>query len=329
MYDLQKISDYSNCPQIQALLSDLPDKPYCMANKLNPHILVRAKNKALAYPYLQVNTPLVVRYLTFDIDDPNALFAYYDNATPRPQLIIKNPTNGHAHYIYRLRVPVSMYDTSRKHPQDYLKAVRIALAERLGADMGYNGLLAKNPLHSDWQAYITGANPQGYTLEDLAGGDPLPNPQTVAQANDDYWGRNCDTFNTIRHTAYRIADRHSETELYHAVLALAQAHNAQYSDPMQHRELHHIAKSITRFCKGVRFSGHSERSQKRRSNGGKKGSQVANAKGANSKGGKARSESYNAQREQAKNMHQSKTKIGKIAQMLGVHRNTIRRWIDE
>lgn len=285
-----------------------------MATKLNPNLLIRPKNKALAYPYLQVNTPLVVRYLTFDLDDPNALFAYYDNDTPAPQIIIKNPTNGHAHYIYRLRVPVSMYDTSRQHPQDYVKAVRIALAERLGADMGYNGLLIKNPLHSDWQAYITGANPQGYTLGDLAGGDPLPNPQTVAQANDDYFGRNCDTFNTIRHTAYRIADRHSETELYHAVLSLAKAHNAQYNDPMQHRELHHIAKSITRFCKGAGFSKHSNAFK-----------QQQQAKG--SKGGKARSATYNAQREQAKRLRGQGLSMAKIAQQLGTHKTQIARWL--
>lgn len=314
MYDLQKIHNPNKCEQIQALISDLPPNPYCMADKLNPYILIRHKNKAVAYPYLQVNTPLVVRYLTFDLDDPNALFAYHDNDTPAPQIIIKNPTNGHAHYIYRLKVPVSMYDTSRKHPQDYLKAVRIALGERLGADMGYNGLLIKNPLHSDWQAYITGADPTGYTLDELAGGDPLPSPQAVAQANDDYWGRNCDTFDNIRHTAYRIADRHTATELYHAVLALAKAHNAQYSNPMQHRELHHIAKSITRFCKGAGFGKHSNAFR-----------QQQQAKG--SKGGKARSETYNEQREQAKLLRGQGLSMAKIAQQLGTHKTQIARWL--
>lgn len=326
MYNLQKISDYSTCPQIQALYSDLPKKPYCTNAK--GMCRIRTKRHAITHAYIQPNTPFKVKWLVFDVDDPNALFAFHDNNTPRPQLIIKNPTNGHAHYCYKLAFPVALMGETNQKAIKYLDSVYNALKRKLGADMGYSGNLIKNPTHSDWQTYTTGANAQGYTLDELAEYLDLDKPTTAPKvANDDYFGRNCSVFHATRHQAYKIADKHDYNTLLREVLAIATAENAKFDSPMYPNEVRHIAKSITNYCKSPKFGKNSQVYFEKRSNGGKKGSQVANAKGANSKGGKARSESYNAQREQAKQLRGQGLSVRKIADQLQISKTSVQKWI--
>lgn len=106
MYTLKHITDTTNCKQIQALLTDLPKNPYCTSSKGYCHI--RTKEHAIKHAYIQPNAPFKVKWLVFDVDDPQALFTFYDNHAPRPQLIIKNPKNGHAHYCYKLTYPIAL-----------------------------------------------------------------------------------------------------------------------------------------------------------------------------------------------------------------------------
>ena len=69
----------------------------------------RTKAHAIRHGYIQPNFPDIVKWLVFDIDHPNALFAYHDLNLPRPQLIEQNPDNGHAHYGYKLTEPVLLW----------------------------------------------------------------------------------------------------------------------------------------------------------------------------------------------------------------------------
>lgn len=323
MYNLQKISDYSNCPQIQALYSDIPTKPYCTNAK--GMCRIRTKRHAITHAYIQPNAPFKIKWLVFDVDDPNALFVYHDNQAPRPQLIIKNPSNGHAHYCYKLAFPIALMGETNQKAVKYLDSVYNALKRKLGADMGYSGNLIKNPTHSDWQTYTTGANAQGYTLDELS--EYLDEPTNAPKvANDDYFGRNCSVFHATRHQAYKIADKHDYNTLLREVLVIATAENAKFDNPMFPNEVRHIAKSITNYCKSPKFGKNSQVYFEKRSNGGKKGSQVANAKGANSNGGKARSATYNAQREQAKLLRGQGLSIRLISERLGVAKSTVQIW---
>ena len=113
------------------------------------------------------------------------------------------------------------------------------------------------------------------------------------------------------------------------MLAIALDFNANFDVPMQHNEVRHIAWSITRYCKSERFGVFSEQSKAKFSRIQSCRVKRANKKGACNKGGLARSATYAPQRQQAEKMYQQGIKIGKIASALNVHRNTIRRWINE
>lgn len=314
MYQLQKISDFENCEQIQALFSDLPNKPYCTNAKGFCHI--RTKSEAIKHAYIQPNHPAVVHWLVFDIDNDNALFAYHDHNAPRPQLIIKNPHNGHAHYCYKLSEKVGIWGRSSERAVKYLDAVYNALQRKLGADRGYSGNLIKNPAHSDWQTYATGAE-KSYSLAELADYlelEPLHAQKEPIQANNGYFGRNCAVFHETRHQAYAIAHKHDYKTLFTVVLDIATKQNAKFDDPMNPNEVRHIAKSITRYCKSPRFTAISaEWFSRLQAHRGKMG-------------GKAKGRAYQGKREQAIQLQEQGLKQREVAEKLGVSERTLRNW---
>ena len=254
MYDLQKIkiSDWEQIPTLTQFYSDLAKKPYCTNNK--GVCYPRTKANAVKHAYIQPNHPHIIKWLVFDIDNENALFSYHDNNLPPPQIIVKNPANGHAHYCYKLTAGVPMCGNVHVKPIEYLQAVYSALAVALGADLSYGGNLIKNPLNSQHETYLTGSQPS-YSLQELADYldlEPSDNkPRT--QANEDYFGRNCAVFHQSRILAYRIADKYDYSQLVKEVLAIVEEHNARFDKPMLANECYHIAKSIARYCKSPQF----------------------------------------------------------------------------
>lgn len=326
MYALQKINpdQWEQIPILKQFYDDLPKNPYCTDEKGTCY--PRHKKNAIQKAYIQPNHPQFIKWLCFDIDSENALFAYHDNHLPRPQFTARNPTNGHAHYCYRLTLPVPMWGNAHSKPIEYLQAIYRALALALGADLSYGGNLIKNPFSSLHEIYITGAKPS-YTLEELAQSLDLTTPQPQPQAdNDDHFGRNCATFEYTRHKAYPIADQLTSSQLFKELIAIASEYNARFDNPMLPNEVKHIAYSIAKFCKSPRFGTYSKRFIEKQRKEGRNGALVANANGANSKGGQARSATYDPKRQQAEQMHQQGVKIKEIAERLEVTRRTLSNW---
>ena len=85
---------------------------------------------------------------------------------PAPHWISINPENGNYHLGYLLAAPVARTNAARLKPLRYLAAIEHVLAHRLGADVGYVGLITKNPVHSDWWTVWHGIEP--YSLDYLA-----------------------------------------------------------------------------------------------------------------------------------------------------------------
>lgn len=326
MYALQKINpaDWEQIPELIAFYDDLAKKPYCTDEKGSCY--PRTKAHAIKHAYIQPNHPLLVKWLCFDIDSENALFAYYDNNLPRPQIIIKNPQNGHAHYCYKLAIPVAMYGNAHLKPIEYMRAVYNALSRELGADTSYSGNLIKNPTSSLHETYLTGAKP-AYTLEELAQSLDLTKPAEPQANNDDHFGRNCATFHHTRHRAYPIADHYTQAQLFIELVAIASNYNARFDNPMLPNEVKHIAYSIAKFCKSPRFGTYSKRFIEKQRTEGRNGALVANANGANSKGGQARSASYDDQRAEAKRLRETGLSIRKIAEQMKVSKNSVEKWI--
>lgn len=315
------VDNWQQIPQLSQFYDDLAKKPYCTNSKGFTHI--RTKSHAIQHTHVQPNHPAVIKWLVFDIDDPEALFSYHDNGLPRPQIIVKNPDNGHAHYCYRLTAPVSMWGDAHIKPIQYLRVVYRALAEALGADLSYSGNLIKNPCNPQHETYITGAKPS-YTLAELSEHlDLIDIKKDIEPQNDDYFGRNCAVFHHTRHRAYPLADKLDANALLKEVLAIATEFNARFNNPLLPNEIYHIARSITRFCKSPRFGAYSDEFIERQRIKGRNGG----LKSDSSSGGKARSAQYAERRKQAVIMHNKGMSKTKIAEKLGVSRPTVITWI--
>ncbi|MCY5064039.1 replication initiation protein, partial [Salmonella enterica subsp. enterica serovar 1,4,[5],12:i:-] len=86
-------------------------------------------------------------------------------------------------------------------PLKYAAAVESALREKLGADVGYSGLICKNPNHENWQIAVW--QPELYTLDWLADSLDLNSANEKTILPDYGLGRNCTLFDKTRKWAYR------------------------------------------------------------------------------------------------------------------------------
>ena len=188
--------------------------------------------------------------MVHDIDRGDALYAHKDAYLPQPNVIIFNPENGHAHCAYLLKTPVARHSAARPAPLRFFAAVERGAMRRLRADRNYSGLIAKNPLHSDWRAEWR--HPQPYTLEELADWlfpwdtEPEASPSVTFGA-----GRNCTVFEQLRHIAYREVrefKRHGTEEAFRSRLErVALGINLQFPQALALAEIRSIAKSVARW----------------------------------------------------------------------------------
>lgn len=328
--------EWQKVPQLRQFYDDLANKPYCTNEKGS--IFVRSKKQAIKHRFIQPNHPCVIKWLVFDIDHPDALFTFIDTGLPKPQVIIKNPKNGHAHYAYRLTTPVGIGGNSSIRAESYLKAVRDALCEALGADTSYSGNLIKNPCYikdnaptpkkTHWlnnnedegdrdehETYLTGAQPS-YTLAELADYldlEPLY-PQTKQEpANDSGYGRNCSLFEELRHLAYQC-----KTKSFNAIVRylkpIAEKMNQRFDVPLNPNEVKHIIRSIARYCARMDFTASH-----------KAFSKLQATRGA--KGGRAKGKSYDEKRQQAKELYEQGLNKSEIARRLDVSRRSVINWL--
>lgn len=244
-------------PVLQPFYDTLPAKPYAAESKHE----MRIKNKAYAWnkDYIQPNHPAVTEWIVIDVDHSNALYAHHDANAPAPQFVVVNPANGHAHLFYRLKTPVGRWGKSSQKAVMYLTAVYAALAKKLGGDMGYSGNICKNPNSDAWHTYTNHDAPASYDLGDLADWLDLPSwSETAAIRRKGYdettaVGRNVSLFHGIRKQAYALAGQISGKALYIGIIALADAYNAQFDEPLPSNEVMHTVRSIYRYCSSARF----------------------------------------------------------------------------
>jgi len=176
----------------------LPHHPNCGDDK--PAYLIRSKYHAKKYPYIQANAPTMASWLIFDIDHGDC-GTWIDEGLPPPNLIVRDKTTGRGHISYAI-VPVCTGKNGKSHPKRYLKAVRLALAKRLGADIGYTGRITKNPMSDHWA--VTSLHPHEYSLGELADYLDLESPKIEFVAPDEQLepGRNSILFLRLRYWAY-------------------------------------------------------------------------------------------------------------------------------
>lgn len=324
----------SNCKQVRYAMQQLsialehiinkfPVKPYC-SDDLSYGVKVRPKAIALLKRYIQANHPYYTNFLIFDLDSPTAYIDFFYDmvGVPTPNLIVENPENGHAHYIYQLATPIYQTDASRPKPIAFGNAVYLALREVLEADVNYSGLITKNALHEHWRTHLLREQP--YTLKQLSERLDLTQHKInkpIAPDEAVGLGRNCCLFHTVRHWAYvEIRKYRGSTypQWLQGVIDHCMTINTQFTAPMGYNEVKGIAKSIARWT-WKRDPYCYQEFIERQSIRGRKGGL---------KGGATRSAQYADLRERAKHLKGNGMNNTQIAEQLGVARYTVIRWME-
>lgn len=197
---------------------------------------------------IQFNWKHSIGFLAYDLDSDTAFFDWYDNSNPPPNILVLNRSNGHAHYLYALDVPVHNYTDARQKPLRYLASIDVAMTEALHADPGYSKLLCKNPLSDEW--LVTYPRQEVYDLDELASWVDLEAYKDRRRRLPAVgYGRNSRLFETLRVWAYRARRQpFLSEELFHArVLCHATSINAGFDPPLPHGEVRSTAKSVSRW----------------------------------------------------------------------------------
>lgn len=305
---------------LEQIIDKFPNKPYC-SDDLHLGLQVRPKPLALLKRYIQPNHPYYTHFFVFDLDSSTAYIDYFYSmvGVPTPNLIVENPENGHAHYIYQLATPIYQTNASNDKPIKYANAVYTALRQVLDADINYSGLITKNAVHSSWRTHVLREQP--YTLDQLSERLDL----TIRQINKEIkvdeavgLGRNCCVFHTVRHWAYVEVRKYrakSFNQWLDCVIAQCCSVNAQFTVPMQYNEVKGIAKSIARWVwkrDGYAYQEFIDRQTRK-----------------GQLGGKAKGEAYSAKRKQAVALRAKGLNNTEIANKLKVSRMTVFRWLNQ
>lgn len=314
-----------------SLFSDrLPYRPYC-ADDLQFGLKILPLQAALEKKYIQYNTPATINWLAFDID---RVYHGHENEwaiVAPPNIIVRNPANGHAHLLYGIAAGVSKTSASRSAPLRLLAAINESYRHALRADTGFTELICKNPLHTHWDVNLLRSDL--YDLSELAEYVDLDASDRRVRATPKRsqvgLGRNCNLFNSLRTWAYKWIGEYQGGTIdrwIEAVREKAEKLNT-FKDPLPASEIKATAKSVAKWC-WTNYTGRMTASSLAaegltpetfsmiQSNLGKMG--MAKRWGDNSD-----------KRTQALQMRLDGAKQADIAKALGVKQNTISRWLND
>lgn len=306
----------------------LPRRPFCSDDKTAR--LIRVRDHATRFLYIQHNAPAFVKFLIFDLDEPGAALAWDDAGLPPPTWSATDPESGTGHLCYALRTPVGRTQAARIKPLRYLAAVESAYCARLSADRRYTGLITKNPLHALWRVWCP-ANDAVYDLSDLADYVELdtvvrlrpreePSPGTL-------W-RNVTVFDELRTWAYSAVREYWAPDGFdnwkNAVRVRAQALN-QFQcppGPLPNNEIQSIAKSVAKWVwRRITPTGWAQRVRRTHT------PEIQAMRGLRS--GEVRRQANEEKRASARLMYATGMTQREIAAELSVNQSTISHWLSE
>ncbi|MBR7890266.1 replication initiation protein [Marinomonas sp. A79] len=202
---------------------------------------------AIQSRFIQPNGPTHKYWLVFDVDSSTATLDWYDQHAPAPNIVATNPFNGHAHLFYGLAVPVRTAPDGKPAPLRYAAAIESALRENLDADVGYKGLVCKNPLNAHWR--VTQWEKNLYTLDWLA--DCLDLRDHPIKQHQYGLGRNCELFDLLSRWARRAIRQGwpSYDQFLQACHDRAMGYNAQHfpNNLLPLNEVRHTARSVAKW----------------------------------------------------------------------------------
>jgi len=212
---------------LNRILTESPYLARCSDNKTAA--LVRPRELAIRFPYMQINRRGMVSWLIFDLDHANSLI-WDDLGLPEPNLIVRNRENGHSHLYYAIS-PVCTTEKARHKPMQYMKAVYTAFAQQLKADPDYNsGPVAKTPGHPWW--HTLELHDHVYDLAELADyvSTRVSPWKTAPRLEDLPHSRHVILFEKLRYYAYSIVGEQREHGSFESFCRLLEAfaHNSNH-----------------------------------------------------------------------------------------------------
>jgi len=303
---------------VNTFVNNLPKKPY-FTDELGNRLKIASKKTAIKHKYIQFNDVAFYRFLVFDIDKPQAALSWENAELPAPNTAVINPVNTHAHLFYFLENPVCKTDKAHLKPINFLKAIYQAYAIKLQADIGYAGLLAKNPLSNAWNTWYI--HNSLYSLSELQDYVELQKIITKKAINEDFNGRNDSLFNTVRIWAYSTRYSYQNySDFYKAVFNYTNSLNQLFTIPLPISEVKSISKSISKYA-WQNFTAESRQNLINRTHT----SELQAIRGQ--KSGIARYKKSEDKRASAKLLRAQGKTYNEIAEMLGVSCRTIIRWV--
>ncbi|MMA73798.1 replication protein, partial [Salmonella enterica] len=199
------------------------------------------------------NNRSFVNGFVFDIDHDNGAIAWDLVGLPKPNTIIQNTKNGHAHLLYALKSPVLKTDSARIKPLKLASIVQCGFTERLNADRAYADILMKNPLNTHkWRT--TWTDTKAYDLDYLA--EFVPDTiKTKSKLKGEIYGlgRNVNLFEDLRKIAYKDILKYKPNktydDFYHAMFSMAIMLNnhCNPTEPLSNNEIKQVCQSICKW----------------------------------------------------------------------------------
>lgn len=219
----------------------------------NDGVYRKPREKATLKKYIGYNNKYFINGFVFDVDHEFGAIAWDMAGLPKPNAIIQNTINGHAHLLYALKIPVLKTNSSKIKPLRLASVVQCGFTERLKADKSYADILMKNPLNIfEWRT--TWTDIKAYDLYYLA--DFVPD---VIRKNDSNkrniygLGRNVNLFEDLRVIAYKNILKYQESknehEFYNYLYLTADIINKQSNsnNPLSHNEIRQICQSVCKW----------------------------------------------------------------------------------
>jgi hypothetical protein len=213
-FDNSSIAHVRVIDAVARFAQHLPYRIRC-SDDLDRGLVWAPRGVALLHHEIAPDPPGWRTSLRFDMDCPcdrrphaklgfcsRAATFWRDAGLPEPSFIVKNPDNGHAHYVYLLAgwIRIDGKNGAELAAVRYLSAIERAYTRALRADPGYAGLMHHNPFSARYQT--TAGRDDPYTLSELAARVTLgssPRRQAPEIRTD---GRNVETFDRLRFWAY-------------------------------------------------------------------------------------------------------------------------------
>ncbi|MDA8416618.1 MAG: replication initiation protein [Betaproteobacteria bacterium] len=306
----------------------LPRRPYC-TDDLSTGLRIRDLRQAITKPYIQINPPHLRIWSIFDVDRSGGGLAWETADLPPPNFTTMNRENGHAHLVWGLSAPVLMAGNGvHDKPMRYLAGIESLMREKLQADLGYAGLITKNPVHPLWRTY------QGprwfYDLGFLA--EWLPDLEKYVpkrgKVQEYGTGRNCTLFDWLRAYAYRAIRgywKEGSVRWLEVLNYRALERNAEFRVPLHAGEVKHIVRSVHKYTwekfTPERFSAWQTKQ------GAKSKNQAAIAVAGGVASGLARARASEDRRSTACLMRAKGMSLRDIAAKLGVPKSTVHDWL--